>query len=314
MTFATLSSNSSGLEEVASSHVSPLKNEDLAATCEAITSPSNDVIAHVQSDGDASINSLTSSPINSVGLEVVSSPHVSPFTNAVPNCPMFDIGWFSEEMDIIQNSGSIPAADENVIDEDLLTEVEADCVFNAEEYWSAEVRLIASPSASDNTSLVDVLPTENGIVANAMEVDETREVQSELEIEDGTGGKLINVHFNTFNNNNLLFNLYLDALPYLFTSGSRIGSKLLYSLKEKHLYRRQNPGVNGDRYKCTTKTCRASVKLTNNILTKSKHFVEHNHVTVEDVYKKNLFENQLKNDVKQCVGSIYQVYKAAVEK
>lgn len=81
-----------------------------------------------------------------------------------------------------------------------------------------------------------------------------------------------------------------EHLPFEFTPGARFGSILLYSISEKHLYRLKNVFTNYKRYVCTVKTCRATLFLRGDVLSKAPQFKEHNHTDQESVVAKNKFQ------------------------
>lgn len=81
-----------------------------------------------------------------------------------------------------------------------------------------------------------------------------------------------------------------EHFPFEFTPGARMGSTLLYSIKEKQLYRCNKEFSNYKRYVCIVKACRAALYLRENELSKSPSFKGHNHPDQEAVAAKNRFE------------------------
>lgn len=81
-----------------------------------------------------------------------------------------------------------------------------------------------------------------------------------------------------------------EHLPFEFTPGARLGSILLYSISEKQLYRLNNVFATYKRYVCTVKTCRATLFLRGNVLSKAPQFKDHNHTDQESVVAKNKFQ------------------------
>lgn len=81
-----------------------------------------------------------------------------------------------------------------------------------------------------------------------------------------------------------------EHLPFEFTPGARLGSTLLYSISEKQLYRLKNVFTNYRRYVCNVKTCRATLFLRGNVLSKAPQFKDHNHGDQESVVAKNKFQ------------------------
>lgn len=85
-----------------------------------------------------------------------------------------------------------------------------------------------------------------------------------------------------------------ESLPFEFTPGARMGSTLLYSTNEKQLYRLKNVFTNYKRYVCTVKTCRATLVLKGDHLSKAPQFKDHNHADQELVAARNKFEASFK--------------------
>lgn len=85
-----------------------------------------------------------------------------------------------------------------------------------------------------------------------------------------------------------------EYLPFKFTPGARMGSTLLYSIKEKQLYRLNKEINNCKRYVCIVKDCRAALFLKENELIRSPSFNGHNHADQEAVAAKNRFETTCK--------------------
>lgn len=85
-----------------------------------------------------------------------------------------------------------------------------------------------------------------------------------------------------------------EYIPFEFTPGARMGSTLLYSIKEKQLYRCNKEFRSYKRYVCIVKACRAALFLTENELSKSPSFKGHNHANKEAVAAKNKFEAMCK--------------------
>lgn len=81
-----------------------------------------------------------------------------------------------------------------------------------------------------------------------------------------------------------------EHLPFEFTPGARMGSTLLYSIKEKQLYRCNKEFSSYKRYVCVVKDCRAALFLRENELSRSPSYNGHNHADQEAVAAKNKFE------------------------
>lgn len=69
-----------------------------------------------------------------------------------------------------------------------------------------------------------------------------------------------------------------------------MGSTLLYSIREKQLYRCNKELSNYTRYVCIVKSCQAALFLREDELSKSPSFKGHNHADQEAVAAKNKFE------------------------
>lgn len=99
-----------------------------------------------------------------------------------------------------------------------------------------------------------------------------------------------------------------DDMRYEFVPGARLGSQLLYTLDEKHMYRRSNIGEKEDLYVCNAPKhmgCRVRVRLlkTTGSAQRVGKRLTHNHPTMEDVYSKNKFLDALKQDFVACSGT-----------
>lgn len=88
-------------------------------------------------------------------------------------------------------------------------------------------------------------------------------------------------------------------LRYEFAPGARYGSQLLYTLDEKHIYRRSNISDNEDLYVCNApKHMQCRVRLRLSKPTGAVRMVyatqRHNHANAEPVYERNRFIHALK--------------------
>lgn len=85
-----------------------------------------------------------------------------------------------------------------------------------------------------------------------------------------------------------------EPLPFEYTPGARMGSRLLYTTNEKQLYRLKNEFPNYKRYVCNVRQCHATLVLRENELRRAPQFKEHNHPDQELVAAKNKFEASCK--------------------
>lgn len=81
-----------------------------------------------------------------------------------------------------------------------------------------------------------------------------------------------------------------ENLPFELIPGARTGSTMLYSISEKQLYRLKNDFTNYIRYVCAVTTCRATLYLRGEVLSKAPQFTDHNHSDKEAAVAKNKFE------------------------
>lgn len=86
--------------------------------------------------------------------------------------------------------------------------------------------------------------------------------------------------------------------------GARYGSRMLYTVDEKHMYRRQNIYTKFDRYICNAPRgmCRSVVNLSKPeaVARKAGIYPKHNHTNLQSTFFKNQFEDALK---KACLAS-----------
>lgn len=103
-----------------------------------------------------------------------------------------------------------------------------------------------------------------------------------------------------------------SRLPFKMTVGEREGSRLLYSIVEKQLYRRQDRTKNWERWRCNLEKCKAVLVMRlskeGDYLEKAKDWTPHNHPHEEATYRKNRFIQKLKDDVASSSESIRDIF------
>lgn len=109
-------------------------------------------------------------------------------------------------------------------------------------------------------------------------------------------------------------------MTFEFVPGSRLQSRLLYTLDEKHMYRRSSSTPTYDRYVCISRVCRACVRFyrKENAVRRGGNakVKQHTHPNAEERYHANKFLNGVKQDILNSGGthSAVEIYETHAEK
>lgn len=100
-------------------------------------------------------------------------------------------------------------------------------------------------------------------------------------------------------------------IKFEFITGQRIGSKLLYAIDEKQLYRTETQHNEYIWFRCRVPKCVARVKFNErtNKCFKSSRTVPHNHGTQENEFRSLKLLNKVKMACANENGKVFEIYQ-----
>lgn len=111
--------------------------------------------------------------------------------------------------------------------------------------------------------------------------------------------------------------VFLGSIRYIFTPGRRVNSRMLYTVDEEQLYRRQKIHDTFDRFVCSYPRCRSVLNISKpGLAARRGNNATHDHPSQKDTFLKNRFMAQLKTDCASTDGLVdtNALYVAHAEK